>query len=323
MFILMLSVLLYASAALAQSPCTHYAAANGTGSVCSQQSPCKVSSWWPIAGAGKTLCLKDGNYTGAASMIAPPAGIKGTQAAPITIRAENDGKVLLDAQHQDFTVNIGWHNGLSNDWFVIEGINGKNGLEAIMSVAGTNSVLRRVIVWDGTSGAPTQGISVVGYNSRAEDCAGWGMNIRKIFQGSQSGNLQGAGYRRCWGEFNDWPHSDSNPTNTLQIGYNSTNQLFENMVMTWDTLGQIGEPEAIIGAMTTNTVGKPNEVEGTRLTWLYSLHSPRQYIFSSQRISSTEYNWIKCGRPSYDCTFWLSYSLSSIFTSLRNSTMFT
>ena len=166
-----------------------------------------------LAGPGKTLCLRDGEYRGASQMIAPPAGLKGTQAAPITIRAEHDGRCYLDAQHQTFAVDIGWHDGRSNDWFIVEGINGKNGLEAIMQVAGSNSVLRRVVAWDGTSGAPTQGISVVGYGSRAEDCASWGMNLRKIFQGSQSGNLLTAGYRRCWGEWNDHPETDgSTPT---------------------------------------------------------------------------------------------------------------
>ena len=287
-----LIVVLWASHGHTQTPasCSHWASPQGQGSSCSASQPCKVQSFWALAGPGKTLCLRDGTYRGSDSMISPPAGLKGTQAQPITIRAEHDGQVLLDAAHQDFAVNVGWHDGRSNDWFVVEGVNGKNGLEAIMSVAGSHSVLKRVIAWDGTSGAPTQGISVVGYGSRAEDCAGWGMNVRKIFQGSQSGNLLGAGYRRCWGEFNDWPQSDSGPTNTLQIGYNSTNQLFENMVMTWDTLDQGGETEGIVGAMTTNTAGKPNEVDGTRLlgSILYvrpgSTYSPAT-VFQSQNTT--------------------------------------
>jgi hypothetical protein len=198
-------------------------------------------------------------------MILPPAGLKGTGTAPITVRAEQDGAVTLDAQHTGFAVFLGKHDGRGNDWFVIEGINGTNGLESILRVASSDSILRRVLAWNGTSGAPTDGISIVGLRSRVEDCAVWGMNLRKPLQGSQVGNLQGATYRRCWAEWNDHPETDQRPNNTLQIGYNSTNQLFENLILTWDTRGQIGDTEGVIGAMTTNTAGKANEVEGTRL----------------------------------------------------------
>jgi hypothetical protein len=249
----------------AQAVCSHWASSQGSGSTCSASQPCKIASWWEKAGPGKTLCLKSGEYRGSDSMLTPPPGLKGTQAAPITVRAEHDGEVTLDAQHTGFAVFLGKHDGRGNDWFVIEGINGTNGLESIMRVASSDSVLRRVVAWNGTSGAPTDGISIVGLRSRVEDCAVWGMNLRKPLQGSQVGNLQGATYRRCWAEWNDHPETDQRPNNTLQIGYNSTNQLFENLVLTWDTRGQIGDTEGVIGAMTTNTAGKANEVEGTRL----------------------------------------------------------
>ena len=265
MLLLCWGVLAQAQAPRTSPACTHYAASNGTGSACTSSSPCKIASWWSLAGPGTTLCLRDGTYTGAQSMITPPAGLEGTATLPITVRAEHDGAVLLDAQHQGFAVYLGKHDGRPNDWFVIEGINGTNGLESIMRVASADSVVRRVVAWTGTSGAPTDGISIVGLRSRAEDCAAWGSNLRKPLQGSQAGNLQGAGYRRCWAEWNDHPETDQKPNNTLQIGYNSTNQLFENLILTWDTRGQTGDTEGIIAAMTTNTAGKANEVEGTRL----------------------------------------------------------
>ena len=258
-------LLLCASQVSAQARCSHWASPTGSGTVCSIAQPCQVERFWALAGPGKTLCLQSGVYTGSDQMITPPPGLKGTQAAPITVRAEQDGEVTLDAQHQGFAVFLGKHDGRSNDWFVVEGLNATNGLESIMRVASSDSILRRVVAWNGTSGAPTDGISIVGLRSRVEDCAVWGMNLRKPLQGSQAGNLQGATYRRCWAEWNDHPETDQRPNNTLQIGYNSTNQLFENLVLTWDTRGQIGETEGAIGAMTTNTAGKANEIEGTRL----------------------------------------------------------
>ena len=85
-------------------------------------------------------------------MITPPRGLKGTQANPITVRAEHDGGVLIDAQHQGNAVWLGWHDGVGpNDWFVVEGVNAKNGSDAIYKVSSSNSTLRRVIGWDGTT----------------------------------------------------------------------------------------------------------------------------------------------------------------------------
>ncbi len=90
------------------------------------------------------------------------------------------------------------------------------------------------------------------------------MNVRKTFNGSQNGDSEAGGYQRCWGEWNDHPQGSSTPSETLQIGYNSTNQLFENMVMTWDTLGDTADAEGIAVAMTTNTPGGANDIGGTR-----------------------------------------------------------
>ena len=138
--------LLLPTLALAQAPasCTHYASPTGTGATCTQAQPCKVQSFWPLAGPGKTLCLKSGTYTGASSMIAPPRGLKGYAGRPHHRTREHDGGVLIDAQHQGNAVWLGWHDGVGpNDWFVIEGINAKNGGDAIFKVSSSNAVVRR------------------------------------------------------------------------------------------------------------------------------------------------------------------------------------
>jgi len=82
------------------------------------------------------------------------------------------------------------------------------------------------VQWNGQHGQDDSNIfRVSGKNNVWEDCAGWGENSRKIFDGAQAGNVEGSGFRRCWGEWNDYPQGGSQPTLTYQVGYNSTNQL--------------------------------------------------------------------------------------------------
>src|SRR5688572_30442984 len=73
--------------------CDYYASPTGTGNGLSSSTPFRISKFWSVAAPGKTLCLLDGTYTGADSMINPPDNLNGTANAPITVRALNDGKV--------------------------------------------------------------------------------------------------------------------------------------------------------------------------------------------------------------------------------------
>jgi hypothetical protein len=266
----------------ASAACSHWASPNGQGAACTQAQPCKVASFWAHAGPGTVLCLKDGTYQGEESLIFPPLGVRGSKTAPVTIRAEHDGKVLLDAQHSLMAaVSLSATN--HNDWFVLEGLNATNGTEYLYTISGQHNLLARSLGWNGTTGWSTVAISITGYNSRAEDCGGWGHNLRKIFQGSQSGNVRTAGYRRCWGEWNDHPETPEHPNNTMQVGYNTTNQLFENMLLTWDTTGQVADAEGLMAYM-ENQYDEPNEIEGTRVlgSLLYirpgATFSPRELV---------------------------------------------
>jgi hypothetical protein len=236
--------------------CTHYASATGSGSTCTYTSPCLINSFWSISSLpGKTLCLFDGTYTGANSMIAPPSGLTGTVSNPITVRALNDGGVLINAQNARRAININWHGGgaNSNNWFVVEGVNIQNGLDGLATISADNVIGRRVVAWNGTSGQADSNIfRVDGLNSRWEDCAGWGLNSRKIFDGAQGGNLQTSGFRRCWGEWNEHPLGGSTPSNTYQMGYNSSNQFYENVIGTWDSLGDNAEPQGGLNLFCNN-----------------------------------------------------------------------
>ena len=83
-------------------------------------------------------------------MIRPPHGLSGTSEAPITIRALNDGKVLINGQGSKDPVRL-----YENDWFVILGNRRllATGMR-ISSACGSSSrvsshnAIRRVAAWD-------------------------------------------------------------------------------------------------------------------------------------------------------------------------------
>jgi hypothetical protein len=261
MHALVVLVVLFSSLAWAADQCSHYASPTGTGAACTQAQPCRVSSWWPLAGPGTTLCLQDGVYTGEQSMILPPGTVRGTASQPVTIRAEHDGQVLLDAQHGTWAVLT----SDGNAYLTVEGINASNGYEALYRIRGSHITLRRVIGWNGTSGMSDSNIfRITGTNNRVEDCAAWGSDSRKLFDGAQNDNAGTSGFRRCWGEWNDHPQGGSGPNVTYQVGYNTSNQLYENVIGTWDSTGDGGDAEAVLGIF-HNAQGEPNSLAGTRI----------------------------------------------------------
>jgi len=74
-------LVLFVLPAHADAACTHYASPSGGGNGLSQSSPFQIANFWSVASAGKTLCLLDGVYTGANSMINPPQGLNGPKPA--------------------------------------------------------------------------------------------------------------------------------------------------------------------------------------------------------------------------------------------------
>lgn len=250
--------LLFSSVAFAQAPCTHYASPSGGGNGLAEATPFTIPQFWGQAAPGKTLCLLDGTYTGNNARIEPPTTLHGTQLQPITVRALNDGKVLLDGQAH-------WTLYLRSTWFIIEGLNAHDGGEFLLGMGGAHNRVRRTIGWNGTHGQNDSNIwRIWGDDNISEDCAGWGNNSRKIFDGAQAGNAEVSGFRRCWGEWNDHPQGASQPNTTYQVGYNTSNQLFENVIGTWNRTGQSANAEAVM-SMSNNCDGASNDVTGTRI----------------------------------------------------------
>jgi len=208
----------------ARAACDYYAAPGGTGNGTSVASPFKVSSFWSVATAGRTLCLLDGTYAGSSDMILPPQGLSGVQGAPITVRALNDGKAFFTGSGTQVPVQLYY-----NSWFVIEGINACCSSGTVVMLANSHhNVVRRVAAWDAAdSNSEIFGIHAASFNL-LEDVAAWG-TARKIFQMSQGGDY--TTIRRAWGR---WERSTVvGPKMTYTFAYNNYHTVCENCIGTW------------------------------------------------------------------------------------------
>lgn len=221
--------------------CDYFAGATTQGSAngSSDGNRFLINSFWAVAAPGKKLCLADGIYTGANSMITPPSGLSGNSLAPIIIAATNDGEVTIDGQNARNPLLL-----RNNDYFQIEGINVKrsSGTTVLLSDGADNNTLKRIVAWDGTSAVLASNNNS---NNVFEDVAGFGVG-RKIFS---TQGASGTIFRRAWGA---WQSSAIvGPKSTFQIGYDSDNELCENCVGTWQTSqSPIDQPTTIfrIGA---------------------------------------------------------------------------
>ena len=99
---------------------------------------------WAVMRAGDTLLIQDGTYT---EPIQPL--VYGREGAPVTIKAINDGKVIIDGRGQTIPLKLGdtWP-GDNRSWFVVEGIVARNGTEAAVRIRGDHIILRRVSAYD-------------------------------------------------------------------------------------------------------------------------------------------------------------------------------
>lgn len=224
----------------ASAPCDYYASPNGSGNGLMTSTPFRIQDFWSLATPGTTLCLLDGLYQGTSNMIDPPDGLSGTGGVtnwpppdkgivsgsrPITVRALNDGKVLIDGQFQRTPVSL---NG--NSWFVLEGFNAKSSSGSViaMQANSNNNILRRVVAWDANIRTNVMTITLNG-SSRAlfEDVAAFGTG-RKVINNSQGGNDLTC--RRCWARWEGSIRHDAKMAFALM--YNSFRALCENCLAT-------------------------------------------------------------------------------------------
>lgn len=197
----------------------------------SPASPIRITDFWSRAAPGDTLWLLDGTYTGADNMISPPtqgapANFSGTSTNRISIRALNDGKVLIDGQ---FVSGRNPVNLLRNSWFTLEGFNARNGGLRIVETTGVT--VRRVISWDGRfTGKSDVALFWKTTGSLVEDSAffGTGFNVLE-FTNSTGPNT----VRRVWARWEGSSAGDSKRTIMLSYNVDQNTARCENCLATW------------------------------------------------------------------------------------------
>jgi hypothetical protein len=181
--------------------------------------------------AGDTLLIQDGVYTEPIQPLV--AGLAG---APITIKAVNDGKVIIDGQGQTIPLKLGdnWP-GDNRSYITVEGIVARNGTEAAVRVRGDHIILRRVSAYDAGLRS-NSAVMLVGWSSDVllEDviAAGTGRKNILIFTSER------VTVRRA---FTQWEAWDGQTPDTCAMGwpagnginpYNSKYVIVENALVT-------------------------------------------------------------------------------------------
>lgn len=274
--------------------CDHWASHPGSGTGCTEGTPCSLGTALAagsVLDAGETLCLNNGTYTGSASMIDPPDNRSGTAAAPITIKALNDGQVLIDGQDARRPISL----VNNNDWWIIEGVNVTRGNDHNVRIGcnSDNNIVRRVVGWDVSDAAGGVMFLVAATTScrsvgnLLEDVAGFG-RARKIFSTAQnvaSGQYGSATIRRAWGIWQRKTSVTSNPKLTFEISYDSGNTLCENCLGTWNAdsgQGTISEPDGTMWGVRRLDSSMPKNVNARILGSIF--YAPAGYSFTPPRL---------------------------------------
>lgn len=180
---------------------------------------------------GQVLCLQDGTYY---QSIEPRTN--GQPGNPITIRALNDGRAIIDGQGVRRAVELGSNNQAWGDWFVIEGLVLRNGAGAVLHVRADNNVFRRISVYDGNTDTNSTPLLLWGSNNLVEDClvGGTGRFMVDVYGGggvSANGNT----VRRCFVKWSGWDGRRfcgvTWPNSFMMGAYNSSGGTFENNIV--------------------------------------------------------------------------------------------
>jgi hypothetical protein len=222
--------------------CTHWASSAGsqTQNGLSPATPFRPQDFWSVAGPGKTLCLLNGTYTGSAFMISPenqggtpPVGSSGN---PVTIRAVNDGGVVINGQFARRPLNL-----FDARWVEVEGFDVCKSNESVVGARfGQNITFRRMIAYEALDVPDSTDFIVwslggsVGSTSHGpytlEDVAGFGRG-RKMFQCINCEPTFTV--RRAWARHGGYASTSSFPRSDFELMYVTRDGLWENVVGTW------------------------------------------------------------------------------------------
>jgi hypothetical protein len=212
---------------------------------------------WLDIHPGDTLILLDGVYYQSLN----PNKRNGEPGKPITIKAKNDGKAIIDGENKRLTIKLGdtWPGPIGNH-FIIEGIVAQNSIDRVVRLVNTqHNILRRVSAYNANTDTNDHVISISGTNNLLEDCvaAGTGRKMIMIYQSDQNT------IRRCLAYWTDWDGRDFCGTNwpngqNIQV-YHGKNNLIENSI----AIGPIPQSSVSIQANSSNAVAIGNKVLGS------------------------------------------------------------
>ena len=270
---LVFTLTLFALSTADANTCNYYASPVGSGNGVSPSTPFRIKDFWSVVKPGQTLCLLDGVYNGSHSMIFPPENLNGISGAPITVRALNDGKVLINGAGGEVPIRL-YHNS----WFIIEGVNACcSNADVVGIFQSSNNIIRRVAGWNAADANRMIFALAGGTHNLLEDIAGWGI-ARKILESCCNANFTTV--RRFWGRW-DGSHFVG-PKMTLSLAYNNTDMLVENSIGTWS--GSAMKETYTLAC----DPGTPYQPCGKTFT-NYSVDQP-QGIFSIDGITSGDRN---------------------------------
>ncbi|MCA9970998.1 MAG: hypothetical protein KC425_12320, partial [Anaerolineales bacterium] len=152
---------------------------------------------WQDLYPGDTLILMDGVY----HQQIHPNKRNGQPGSPITIKAQNDGQAVIDAQGQFIPVRLGeaWP-GPIGQYFVIEGIVARNSSDSVYEIMDDYNVLRRVSGYDAYTDGNAHVFDITGSNTLLEDCIAAGSGRKMIMSFQANNNV----IRRCFSYWQSW-----------------------------------------------------------------------------------------------------------------------
>jgi len=213
---------------------------------------------WNSVKPGDTLILLDGVYK---TSMEPPFG--GQAGYPITVRALNEGKAVIDGEHLRTPIFLANHRNAH--YFIIEGIVAINGTISpaplqVIYIETDHNILRRVSAYNAHSDHNT---AVIGLGSTAdynliEDCVagGTGRKMINVYQGQFNVVRRCVAYWLGWdgkSSCQDWPQVTS-----IHV-YNGNNNIVENSI----ALGPVAESSITLHANAPGIVAANNQVLGS------------------------------------------------------------
>lgn len=211
---------------------TYWVSTTGTSNTtCSQTVTCNTAAAIALVGAGDTINVLDGTYTGALNMITITSK-SGTPTSRITFKAVNDGKVLFDGQRARYpfiTVSMSYwdFSGFNVAHSIGDGI--------LIQTSSSFNTFKRICAWDAdySGNSHVWDIYAGSSNNLLEDVAGWGTG-RKIFQFYQDANNNII--RRAFAESNYTEDmiGAGTPFQPYTISYNSYGNIAENVIGMYD-----------------------------------------------------------------------------------------